>query len=222
MMKEKVLLSNGLDIYPRLAYQLEQDCNICKMHKRKMTDIISESNQKHYAIAIPFVDDENLLLQVRSDKLDRQPGDNCFPGGAVEDGETPEEAVRRELFEELLLSKEQIEIQEETSLLVSDSAIIHCFPCRIFNYTGSFSREEVAEVFLVPISFFETTPAKVYTVAWEPVFPSDFPFDKIHGGRNYGWRPRKSRIRFYEYGRRVIWGMTARIIENYVHSTRKR
>jgi 8-oxo-dGTP pyrophosphatase MutT (NUDIX family) len=111
---------------------------------------------------------------VRSDKLDRQPGDICFPGGAVEDGETPEEAVRRELSEELLLSKEQIELQEETSLLVSDSAIIHCFPCRIFNYTGSFSREEVAEVFLAPISFFETTPAKVYTVDWEPVFPSDF------------------------------------------------
>ena len=137
-----------------------------------------------------------------------------------EEGETPEEAVRRELSEELLLSKEQIELQEETSLLVSDSAIIHCFPCRIFNYTGSFSREEVAEVFLAPISFFETTPAKVYTVDWEPVFPSDFPFDKIHGGRNYGWRPRKSRIRFYEYGRRVIWGMTARIIENFVHTTR--
>ena len=190
------------------------------MSIRKMISIISESNQKHYAIAIPFVDDENLLFQVRSDKLDRQPGDICFPGGAVEDGETPEEAVRRELSEELLLSKEQIELQEETSLLVSDSAIIHCFPCRIFNYTGSFRREEVAEVFLAPISFFETTPAKVYTVDWEPAFPSDFPFDKIHGGRNYGWRPRKSRIRFYEYGGRVIWGMTARIIENFVHSTR--
>ena len=185
-----------------------------------MINIISESNQKHYAIAIPFVDEAHLLFQVRSDKLDRQPGDICFPGGAVEKGETPEEAVRRELSEELLLSKEQIELQEETSLLVSDSAIIHCFSCRIFNYTGSFSREEVAEVFLAPISFFETTPAKVYTVDWEPVFPSDFPFDKIYGGRNYGWRPRKSRIRFYEYEDRVIWGMTARIIENFVHSTR--
>ena len=190
------------------------------MSIRKMINIISESNQKHYAIAIPFVDAEHLLFQVRSDKLDRQPGDICFPGGAVEIGETPEEAVIRELSEELLLSKEQIELQEETSLLVSDSAIIHCFSCRIFNYTGSFSREEVAEVFLAPISFFETTPAKVYTVDWEPVFPSDFPFDKIYGGRNYGWRPRKSRIRFYEYEDRVIWGMTARIIESFVHSTR--
>ena len=94
-----------------------------------MTNIISESNQKHYAIAIPFVDDENLLFQVRSDKLDRQPGDICFPGGAVESNESPKEAVIRELSEELFLSEEQIDLHEETSLLVNDSAIIHCFPC---------------------------------------------------------------------------------------------
>ena len=184
-----------------------------------MTTIITESNQKHYAIAIPFVDAEHLLFQVRSDKLDRQPGDICFPGGALELGESPEEAVIRELSEELLLSREQIDLHEETCLLVNDSAIIHCFPCHISDYDGRFNREEVAEVFLAPISFVETTPAKVYTVVWEPVFPSDFPFDKIHGGRNYGWRPRKSRIRFYEYEGCVIWGMTARIIENFVQST---
>ena len=187
-----------------------------------MINIISESNQKHYAIAIPFIDAEHLLFQVRSDKLDRQPGDICFPGGAVEIGETPEEAVIRELSEELLLSREQIDLQEESSLLVNDSAIIHCFPCRIFNYTGNFSREEVAEVFHAPISFFETTAATVYEVDWKPVFPEDFPFDKINGGRNYGWRPRKTRIWFYEYEGFVIWGMTARIIENFGHSTRNR
>ena len=187
-----------------------------------MTTIITESNQKHYAIAIPFVDADHLLFQVRSDKLDRQPGDICFPGGAVEDGESPEVAVIRELSEELLISEKQIELQEETSLLVNDSAIIHCFPCRISDYDDRFNQEEVSEVFLVPISFFANTAAKVYEVDWKPVFPEDFPFDKINGGRNYNWRPRKSKIRFYEYEGRVIWGMTARIIENFVHSTKKR
>ena len=185
-----------------------------------MTNIITESDQKHYAVAIPFVDEENLLFQVRSDKLDHQPGDICFPGGKVEEGEVPEEAVIRELSEELLLSKEQIEIQEECSLLVNDTAVIHCFLCRLYDYAGGFNREEVAEVFRVPIRFFENTPAKVYEVDWNPVFPEDFPFDKIHGGRNYGWRPRKSKIRFYEYREYVIWGMTAKIIESFVRTAR--
>lgn len=183
-------------------------------------NIITESDQKQYAIAIPFVDEENLLFQVRSDKLGHQPGDICFPGGAVEDGEVPEEAVIRELSEELLLSGDQIEIQEEICLLVNDTAVIHCFPCRIYDYAGGFNREEVAEVFRVPICFFENTLAKVYEVDWNPVFPEDFPFDKIHGGRNYGWRPRKSKIRFYEYRGYVIWGMTVRIIESFVRTAR--
>ncbi len=184
-----------------------------------MTNIITESDQKQYAVAIPFIDDENLLFQVRSDKLNHQPGDICFPGGAVEEGEKPKDAAIRELSEELLLSESQIILQEESSVLVSDSAIIHCFPCRIYDYDGRFNRDEVAEVFLAPLHFFKDSAPKIYAVDWEPVFPEDFPFDKIYGGRNYGWRPRKSRIRFYDYQGRVIWGMTAKIIENYAGLT---
>jgi 8-oxo-dGTP pyrophosphatase MutT (NUDIX family) len=181
-----------------------------------MTNIITEYDQRHYSVAIPFIDEKNLLFQVRSDKLNHQPGDICFPGGAVEKGESPEEAVIREMTEELLLTKDQIDLQKEESLLINDSAIIHCFPCRIHGYEGVFNPEEVSEVFSVPITFFENTTPKICEVEWKPVFREDFPFDKIHGGRDYGWRPRISKIRFYEYEGRVIWGMTARIIEDYV------
>ena len=181
-----------------------------------MTKIITEADQRHYSIAIPFIDEENLLFQIRSDKLSRQPGDICFPGGAVEKGESPERAAIRELTEELLLREDQIVLQEEACLLISGSAVIHCFPCRINGSKGSFNSGEVSEVFHVPVTFFEKTPPMIYEVDWKPVFPEDFPFDKIYGGRNYGWRPHKSQIRFYEYRGRVIWGMTAKIIENYV------
>ena len=159
---------------------------------------------------------ETLLFQVRSEKLYHQPGDICFPGGAVEKGENEEEAVVRELMEELLVREDQIELMEENCLLVNDTAVIHCFPCRIHGYGGGFNPEEVSEIIYVPIDFFARTSPEVYEVDWHPVFPVDFPFNKIYGGRNYGWRPRRSRIRFYEYEGRVIWGMTARIIENYV------
>ena len=110
----------------------------------------------------------------------------------------------------------EIDLEEEECLLVNDSVIIHCFPCHIKSYEGGYSEEEVKEVFCVPVTYFKNTPAKAYEVAWNPVFPDDFPFDKIYGGRNYGWRPQRTRIRFYEYQGRVIWGMTARIIEGYV------
>ena len=181
-----------------------------------MTSIITESEARHFAIAIPSIDEENLLFQVRSDKLDRQPGDVCFPGGEVEWGESPEQAVIRELTEEMLLTEDQIDLQEEHCQLINDPVIIHCFPCRIRDYQGGFNQEEVAEVFCVPIFFFKNTQPEVYEIGWKPVFPDDFPFDKIYGGRDYGWRARKSKIRFYEYQGHVIWGMTARIIENYV------
>lgn len=181
-----------------------------------MTKIIAESDLRHYAVAIPYIDETNLLFEVRSEKISHQPGDVCFPGGAVEKGENPKEVVIRELTEELLIRKDQIDLEEEECLLVNDSVIIHCFPCHIKSYEGGYSEEEVKEVFCVPVTYFKNTPAKAYEVAWNPVFPDDFPFDKIYGGRNYGWRPQRTRIRFYEYQGRVIWGMTARIIEGYV------
>lgn len=181
-----------------------------------MTNIITESDQRHYSVAIPIIDEKNLLFQVRSDKLTQQPGDICFPGGAVEKGESPEAAVIREMMEELLITEEKINLQREEFILINDPAIIHCFSCCINGFAGGLNPEEVSEVFTVPLSFFENTAPKIYEVGWNPVFPEDFPFDKIQGGRNYGWRPRISKIRFYEYEGRVIWGMTARIIENYV------
>ena len=184
-----------------------------------MTKIISESDLRHYAVAIPFIDEANLLFEVRSENISHQPGDICFPGGAVENGENPKEAVMRELMEELLVHKDQIELEEENFILVSSETIIHCFPCHIRNYEDGYSPEEVKEVFCVPLTFLKNTSAKVYEVNWNPVFPDDFPFEKIYGGRNYGWRPQKSRIRFYEYQGRVIWGMTARIIEGFVKET---
>ena len=182
-----------------------------------MTNIITESDLRHYAVAILFVDEETLLFQVRSEQLLHQPGDICFPGGAVEEGESPREAVIRELKEELLVEADQIEVLEESGILINDTSIIHCFPCRIHGYKGGFNKEEVDEVFRVPLSFFANTPARVYEVDWKPVFPEDFPFDQIHGGRNYKWRSRKSRIRFYEYEGHVIWGITAKITEHFVN-----
>src|SRR4029453_11403548 len=43
--------------------------------------------------------DPSLIFTVRSDALSRHPGEVSFPGGLVDDGETPGDAALREAFE---------------------------------------------------------------------------------------------------------------------------
>ena len=52
----------------------------------------------------------HVLYEVRSAKLKTQPGEVCFPGGRIEQGETPGEAAIREACEELCITRDQMEI----------------------------------------------------------------------------------------------------------------
>lgn len=179
---------------------------------------IGENEVRHSAVVIPLIDTPGgieLLFEVRSVKLHHQPGDICFPGGGVEPGETPEAAAMRELQEELLVSPSQVEWIGPTDYFGGGNRRIDIYVCRLKDYAGTFSSDEVDEVFRVPLAFFQETAPEVHEVKWKPEFPSDFPFDKIYGGRDYPWRTSKDRILFYEYEDHVIWGMTARIVENF-------
>ena len=55
------------------------------------------------AVLAPLVEsaDPSLIFTVRSDALSRHPGEISFPGGLVDEGETPADAARREAFEEI-------------------------------------------------------------------------------------------------------------------------
>ena len=187
-------------------------------NKRPKT--IGEDIVNQYAVAVILIketsEEDEILFEIRSEKIGHQPGDICIPGGKVENGELPEEAVVREISEELMIAPEQVEVIRPISILINNSQMIHTFLCALQGYQGSFSRDEVSDVFTVPLAFFRNNKPAVHEVSWHPEFKEDFPFDKIHGGRQYPWRQRKSRIRFYEYEGRVIWGITARIIEDFV------
>lgn len=59
---------------------------------------------RHISVLIPFYtenEDVFVFLQRRSDDAPRLPGFFGFWGGGVEEGETPEEALKREIREEL-------------------------------------------------------------------------------------------------------------------------
>ena len=164
---------------------------------------------------------EEILFEVRSVKIHHQPGDICLPGGSVEPGETPEQAVVREISEELLVSPSQVRVIGPADILVSGNMLVHPFLCRLEGYEDTFSTDEVAEVFRVPLSFFLETEPAIHEVAWKAEPAADFPYEGIAGGKNYHWRTRRNRIRFYGYGGRVIWGLTARIMESFAELCRK-
>jgi 8-oxo-dGTP pyrophosphatase MutT (NUDIX family) len=55
------------------------------------------------AVLAPVVESPgpSLIFTVRSDALSRHPGEVSFPGGLVDEGESPDDAARREAFEEI-------------------------------------------------------------------------------------------------------------------------
>ena len=73
----------------------------------------SKSTKSSAAVLIPIIpSNENvgLLYTKRSPHLRKHAREVCFPGGKVDEGETPTEAALRESFEELGLHPEQIDV----------------------------------------------------------------------------------------------------------------
>ena len=190
---------------------------------------------KHAAVLLPLIEEENgahsLLYEVRAYDLDVQPGDVCFPGGGVEDGEDVREAVLREAEEELLISREQITLLETLPDVQGPGAVVHPFTGLLKDYRGTFAKEETDHVFTVPVAYLKTHPPDVYETYYKPELPNDFPFHKIHDGRRYPLGHRGHDILFYDIPKEVrcvygapdpaknlpvLWGFTARLTYFYL------
>jgi peroxisomal coenzyme A diphosphatase NUDT7 len=156
-----------------------------------------------------------MLFERRSAKLRRQPGEICFPGGKLEQGETLLECAIRETVEELNIKKEQIRVIGVGDTYISPfNLMIHPFIGEITDYQGTYSTDEVDEVIKVPIEFLRNhSPDSYYSkLINEPA--EDFPYEWIPGGVNYPWAKGTHEILFYRYDDLVIWGMTALIVRS--------
>ncbi|MFC5713484.1 NUDIX hydrolase [Thalassorhabdus alkalitolerans] len=184
--------------------------------------VIGEKTSSKFSVVIPLIQKDgelHILFEVRSPYLNSQPGEICFPGGRV-DPEDPSEqyAAVRELCEEVGLEEKDVEIIAPLDRFVPP------FNRIIYPYVGligesanlSANEAEVAELFTVPLHFFQKNEPEKHEVFLQ-VKPGDsFPYHLIPGGENYSWRVGSIPEYFYIYESYVIWGLTARILMHFL------
>lgn len=169
-----------------------------------------------YALMICLVEGERgleVVLEVRAATLDVQPDEVCLPGGAIEPGETAQEAAVREACEELLVEPSQLEVVGGLGNVAGPGgAPMEVFVARLTGWEGSFSADEVDRAFTVGLDWLVATDPEVHIVGAEPRFGDDFPFELIPGGRDYPWRFGAHEVPFYRGTDPIIWGATARVL----------
>jgi len=179
-----------------------------------------QGTKGEFAVVVPVVDidgEAHILYELRSDHIDRQPGEVCFPGGEIEKGETPLHAALRETWEETGIREPDIEIIAPLDIYHPPTGIV-LYPFLAEIKQDALKRMhlsecEVAECFTVPAAFFENPPYE-YKHYPEYNLGDDFDFNRIGlKDGNYNWRPLEHRIISWEYDGKFIWGMTALITE---------
>ncbi len=193
--------------------------NLIKQNNVSRCDIPKNSS----AVLIPIIkkDDEyHILFEVRSSKLSFQPGEVCFAGGKIEDGEAPKDCAVRECMEELFpgdKSSDHIEIICSLAPMFGPAGnIVYPFAGFLHDYNYSFSTDEVKKVFSYPISFFEEHPPVIYPMEKRTFAPENFPHRLVSGSDKYQFHVQHYNMCVYEDTSPVIWGFTGRLLNEFM------
>ncbi|MGE5380719.1 MAG: NUDIX hydrolase [Methylocystaceae bacterium] len=193
-----------------------------KRLKERKPQILGHESTFKSAVLLPLVNrggEDCVLFEKRALSLDHQPGEICFPGGKVEDTDKdPEQTAIRETCEELGIKPSQVELLAALDIMVSPFNLI------VYPFVGRLTadvpirpnRDEVGSIFCVPLSYLLTADPLRSKVKLEVKLPPNYPLDLIPGGREYPWRRGSYPQLFYEWQDKIIWGMTARILEHFL------
>ena len=179
----------------------------------------TERIQRNAAILLPVVEVEGqdcLLFEVRSQELDLQPGEICFPGGRIEPGETPESAAIREIWEELRVPRDRVELLGPLDRMVHFSGTVYPLVGRLAPEAMGglrLNEAEVEEAFTVPLDYLLTHPGEFYTYYLTPDNLNDLPPDLADYVQNYR---HAFTTPVWKYSGHTIWGMTARATQMFL------
>ena len=171
-------------------------------------------DRKEFAVLIPLVkraDGLHLLFEKRSRNI-KQPGDICFPGGRIEEGESITECALRETDEEIGITDVEV-IGQFDSILEVNRITMHTVVGVITEESIKNARinpDEVADIFTVPLDFFASAEPMSHTVRIIQD-TADFPYEETGIRKDYKWRVGHQEIFIYHYENRIRWGLTARI-----------
>ena len=195
---------------------------IMKKIQNRVPDVLGNKSFSKFSVLLPLIEKEgelHVLFEVRSHHLRSQPGEICFPGGRIDaTDKSEEETAIRETTEEIGV------MEEEISELVPLDYIVSPFGMIVYTFLGIIDSSvdfkpnpgEVDHVFTVPLSFFRENEPRIYRMNFEIHPEESFPFDLISGGENYNWRTRDVDEYFYIYNDKVIWGLTAKILNHFI------
>ena len=155
---------------------------------------------RNAAVLVPltYVKDEwYLLFTRRTDRVESHKGQVSFPGGAADEGETPEQTALREAEEEIGMRPADVKVLGRLSRLITISSyrvspIVGVIP---FPYAFKIEGFEVERVFTIPLTWLA---------------------DKNNYWEFSMRESERSLIAYHPYDGELLWGATARMTVNFL------
>ncbi|HBM15038.1 MAG TPA: CoA pyrophosphatase [Lentisphaeria bacterium] len=213
--------------------------NISNIRKAipKIPGVIWSKHYRNASILIPLVkigNDFHLLFEIRSESI-KQGSEVCFPGGRYDKlkDKTERDTALRETIEELGIDETKIKILGQYHTLV------HHIGMLVYTFVGmlkinsldelSIDKKEVASVFTLPLSYFKNNHPSEYKLRLEakPEIIDDngnivtlFPVKELGLPDRYlkPWSSDDHKVIVYKTPKAVIWGMTAKVVYDFVDS----
>jgi len=162
---------------------------------------LSETFRRDAAVLMPVFEkggEPHFLLTLRTEAVETHKGQISFPGGVCNPGETFLQTALRETFEEVGIDPAGIRLlgRFHEYLSINDHRVMPFAGYLAYPFETKANAAEVAAILHVPFSAF-CDPARLRI-----------------GRREI--RGREAEVLYYTFERHVIWGLTARVIRDFL------